>query len=157
MGLPAEYGLTEKQQIYVERFVASGDPREAAEAAGYQPSDYWRLRQDPRVLHAIAVQTTQRLKDLVPVALAALSAVASNSQVAPSARVAASTAILDRAGFKPRSDDTPGGLLEDLKDMSIDKLKELVSSLETQRAAAAKDVSAPVSQPHDAQVIDMLE
>ena len=153
----AEYGLTEKQELYVEHFVENGDGRKAAEVAGFSVEDEWRLRHTPKILHAISLRSAERLRNLVPIAMGALAHIAKNESAPASARVAASTAILDRAGFKPRSDDAPGGLMQELRELSTDDLEKLVFNLTAERAAAAKDVSAPQSTNHDAQVIDMLD
>lgn len=152
--------MTDREDDFVLEFVQTGDAVRAASVAGYaQPEIQGRaIAKRPRVAAAIRIETARRMQHMAPVALNVLYKAATNDSVPWGARVDAAKTILDRSGYvsdpkrTDRSDDN-----KPLAEYSVEELERLVERLEEQRAASAKDVSAPLLRANDDQPIDPLE
>lgn len=123
----------------------------------------------PQVLRSRAMQAaivaevrTLLAVEGAPVALRTLLEIARDTTAPKGVRVDASKALLDRAGFvAPRSKPGEDGA-KTLQEMSIDELRAFIDKAESERAAAARDVSpgtdnAPDDAPIPGELSDLLE
>ena len=96
---------TEKQRLFIKKYVSSGDELESARVAGYSDRSLARLRAEAsRLKRRLASQIADELRlniiNSAPRALAILKDLALNAD-SEHVRMKASMDILDRAGFKP--------------------------------------------------------
>ena len=96
---------TEKQRLFIKKYVSSGDELESARVAGYSDRSLPSLRAEAsRLKRRLASQIADELRlniiNSAPRALAILKDLALNADSAH-VRMKASMDILDRAGFKP--------------------------------------------------------
>lgn len=153
--------LTDQQADFV-RFIVSGgrSPEEAGSLCGYHPKSVYRVLKMPAVAHAIHEAIAH---DIIAVGAPAAYRVAKHLMLDPnvSARVRAdiSFKILDRAGYIVPSNRqrAPDKALSEMTQAEllafIERNQAEIDKAEGELAAAAKDVSAPVSAPK-AQAID---
>ena len=150
--------LSERQRDFVRYLVETGQKSRAAELAGYaEPAtSAYQLLQNPRVQKALADATQARLQGTISLALRTLETIADDSSAPAAARVSAAKELLDRAGvIAPERRN--GNLEAELVNMPLEHLHRMVASIEAQRAAAAKPVSAPVPASLDAKAIDIFD
>ena len=96
---------TEKQRLFIKKYLSSGDELESARVAGYSDRSLPSLRAEAsRLKRRLASQIADELRlniiNSAPRALAILKDLALNAD-SEHVRMKASMYILDRAGFKP--------------------------------------------------------
>lgn len=100
----ASSGLTEKQQLFVERFAETGQRQQSAIDAGYAPEgaavEAWRLLRLPHVQQELQQQVRERFVHHAPQALGTIVELARSAK-SGMVRLMAAQDLLDRAGFKP--------------------------------------------------------
>ena len=92
--------LTDKQQVFIEKYIETGNKQEAKQIAGYSEKTQLSSVCTPEVQNAIIVHVNKTLHEYAPIAVQTminLSEHAKNDKV----RLDATKDILDRAGFKP--------------------------------------------------------
>lgn len=122
--------LTESQIAFVSHLVLSGvSPTEAARRAGYShpKNRAWELLRKPHIVVAIRKEQARYIDgDLANVALKTLRSVMENEKSPANARVAASRAVLEAAGYFDREKEQD--LTEkQIMDMSAQELEEFIS------------------------------
>ena len=96
---------TEKQRLFIKKYVSSGDELESARAAGYSDRSLPSLRAEAsRLKRRLASQIAEELRlniiNYAPRELAILKNLGLNAD-SEHVRMKASKDVLDRAGFKP--------------------------------------------------------
>jgi hypothetical protein len=138
--------------------IVSGDPRIAAERAGYVDPEVsgYRVAALPAVREAIREGMACLLETrAAPIALKALLEIVGDPLAGAQTRVAAAKTLLDRGGFAPKTDN---GATLDAASMSSEQLRGLANGLEAELAKRAEVLpdSAPKRPVIDVDVAEML-
>lgn len=127
--------LNKQQQVFVERYVATGDGKYAAEKAGYA-SPAPRASQNlanPAVQAEIRRRELARLfQEALPAAVQCLISVMTDAKAPAGARVSASKVVLDRTIGEPDSGDT-----KEPHEMTSEELAARIKQLEDVAASRA--------------------
>lgn len=122
--------LTDSQITFVSHLVLSGvTPTEAARRAGYShpKNRAWELLRKPHIVAAIRKEQERFIDgDLANVALKTLRSIMENEKSPANARVAASRAVLEAAGYFSRNKEAE---LEEkqIMEMTAQELEEYIS------------------------------
>ncbi len=142
-----ESQLTDMQRLFVEQLVENTlNPTAAARAAGYgdpRGSAYYLMRQ-PHIAAAIREQRARLIGgDLANIALGTLRGVMVDSDAPAAARVSAARTVLEMSGeLRKDAANDDGG--KKLHEMTLDELSAVIDKWESQRAAAAKDITPAI-------------
>jgi phage terminase small subunit len=137
-------GLTDMQSLFV-RYVCDGmNHTKAAELAGYagDSSTPSRVASHPEVIKAIGAELVRRLaSEGAPVGYSVLLSIARNEAASDRARIDASKALLDRAGYVPPRASEPAPASFSVDSMDREQLRRFIAEAESKLASEAKDVT----------------
>jgi superfamily II DNA or RNA helicase len=163
--LMAANGLTELQMNFVQAVGRGLRPADAVAESGYQTGNPHQvahhLLRTPSVMRAIQVETARQLAEAAPMALDVVKRLALGELGAanlPKVRLDAAKTLLDRAGMiAPKAKDADASLDKQLNEMSVEELRALMGRLEEAITSQAKDVSAPLDAPEEANALTLLD
>ncbi len=122
--------LTENQAEFISNLVREGcNPTEAARRAGYaHPKQRaHELLRKPHVAEAIRQEQSRLIgSDLANVALRTLKSIMETDDSPPSARVAASRAVLEAGGYFKKDGNSSNSFGKPIDDMSPDELDDFI-------------------------------
>lgn len=137
--MPTKSGkVTRQETAFATVYVATGDAKYSAHAAGYaQPGrDAGRNMQKAGVLAEIARQQTQRLfEEALPAAVGCLVEIITNSKAPAGARVQASKIVMDRT-----LGEDAAGQSKEPHEMTAEEIAKRIDELERVASARAKPV-----------------
>jgi hypothetical protein len=149
--------LPEKLEKFVEMMADGTNFGTVCACLGYTQLEGYTLLQTPRISRLIESRAKSVLRnDLAPKALKFLGELVVNEQANPKERRQAAQFILEKAGYVAPRAQIAEAAEKSISAMSTDELATLVEKLEQERAARAKDVSAPSDAASDSEVTDML-
>lgn len=143
--------MTNKQELFVEHYLETGDAVEAAKIAGYSSASkaFEAKGLGPRIVGGLRrVLETKS----APVALRVLMTIAQSEQNPAGARVDAAKTLLDRAGLTARNGAMSQGIV-DLASMTDSELLAFVAHSKAEQETRQK---AQPSATIDPQVSDLL-
>ena len=136
--------LTHQEQTFVQRFAATGDAREAAQAAGYKSrASEHQLTLRPQIMAEIGrVQAERLMIEGLPAAVECLIGLVRNSHAPAGARVRASEVIIHRT-----IGDKSDGREKEPHEMTAEDIAKRLDELERLAASRAKPVEDVAAQP----------
>lgn len=153
-------GLTDLQNALVAA-VSEGLPaQEAALKAGYANGDSgWQALRLPNVVNAIHQEITRRIVvEGAPLGLRVLVQLAKDDAVLPAVRRACARDLMAMAGHvAPKAAEQGDKGAKPLHEMSSDELRAVVDRLESELAARATPVSAPLDTLQIAKPLNWLD
>jgi hypothetical protein len=145
--------LSDEQTInFVKNLLLGRASNEAARLAGFpQPRvAAVRLLNDPAVLDAIEKAVSGRMRgELAPKALNNLAEILDSKSASRALKLAASKAVLDRAGHvPPKAPDSVGDPAKGISERSPEQLRQFIQQAQNELASRAKPViDAEVVKP----------
>jgi hypothetical protein len=143
--------MTNKQELFVEHYLETGDAVEAAKIAGFSSSSkaFESKGLGPRII--AGVKHVLETKG-APVAIRTLLSVANGTHLPAGARVDAAKTLLDRAGITARQGASSGGVV-DLGAMTDAELRMFVQHSRAEQEIRQKAQSSATIEP---QVDDLI-
>lgn len=96
---------TAKREVFIKAYVASGNGRQAAISAGVPAKSAavvaYKWLRNSEVAAAVRQEVERQVRDLAPVALAAIKTLIEDSATPPATKLQACKDVLDRAGHMP--------------------------------------------------------
>lgn len=132
-----EYGLRPAQEVFLKKYMETGDIEEAAKWAERKTSTCRQWLKDPKFQQALQREQRQRLNDGAMAALQTMIEVASEAPD-PKVRVQAAKDILDRAGYKPEHMHTSAD--KRMESASVQEMMSRIEELQRELGLGAKQV-----------------
>lgn len=153
-------GLTDLQNRLVSAVCDGIPPRDAALKAGYANSESsWTALRLPNVCSAIRNEIARRIVvEGAPLGLSVLIQLAKDDTVLPAVRRACARDLMAMAGHvAPKAAEQGDKGAKPLHEMSSDELRAVVDRLESELAARATPVSAPLDTLQIAKPLNWLD